>query len=166
MTTNFNTNHQIMTIKAKVNRPKIAEETSSGSTCLFQRTFLTTSVNITAWKKSVFGVILIHIFPHSDRRLKELKAQPQVQLYILKRCWPTKRTGICYLLNEKLFIIEYKGNDLLNQRNELISKCRHKNKSKLMNHKTWSLCGKCLGSDLFSGANFFPHLNWIWRLTE
>ena len=26
-----------------------------------------------------------------------------------------------------LFIIEYKGDNLLNQRNELISKCRHKN---------------------------------------
>ena len=57
-------------------------------------------------------------------RLKELKAQPQVQFYILKRCRPTKRTGICYLcLNKKLFIIEHQGNDLLNQRNELISKC-------------------------------------------
>ena len=30
-------------------------------------------------------------------RLKELKAQPQVQFSILKRCPPTKRTGICYL---------------------------------------------------------------------
>ena len=28
-------------------------------------------------------------------RLKELKAQPQVQFYILKRCRATKRTGIC-----------------------------------------------------------------------
>ena len=70
-------------------------------------------------------------------RLKELKAQPQVQFYILKRCQPRKRTGICYLcLNEKLFIIEYQGNDLLNQKNEFISKCRHKNKFKLINHKT------------------------------
>ena len=70
-------------------------------------------------------------------RLKNLKANPQVQFHILKRCRPTKRTGICYLcLNEKLFIIEHQGNNLLNQRNELISKCRHKNKFKLMNHKT------------------------------
>ena len=29
-------------------------------------------------------------------RLKELKAQPQLQFYILKRRRPTKRTGICY----------------------------------------------------------------------
>ena len=41
-------------------------------------------------------------------RLKELKAQPQVKLYILKRCQPTKTTGICDLcLKEKLFIIEH-----------------------------------------------------------
>ena len=45
--------------------------------------------------------------------------------------------GICYLcLNEKLFIIEHQGNNLLNQQNELISKCKHKNKFKLMSHKT------------------------------
>ena len=57
-------------------------------------------------------------------RLKELKAQPQVQFCILKRCRPTKGTGICYLyLNEKLLIIEHQGNSLLNQRNKLISKC-------------------------------------------
>ena len=40
----------------------------------------------------------------------EFKAQPQIQFYILKRCRPTKRTGICYLCwNEKLFIIEHQG---------------------------------------------------------
>ena len=72
-----------------------------------------------------------------DWRLKELKAKPRVQFYILKRCRPTKRTGICYLfLNEKLFITEHQGNSLLNQRNKLFSKCRHKSKFKLINHKT------------------------------
>ena len=55
-------------------------------------------------------------------RLKDLKAQLQVQYYILKGYRQTKRTGICYLcLNEKPFIIEHRGNYLLNQRNELIS---------------------------------------------
>ena len=100
-------------------------------------------------------------------RPKELKAQPQVQFYILKRYRPTNRTGICYLcLNGKLFIIEHQGSDLLNQRNEFISKCRHKIKFKPMNHKTGPLCEKCLCSDLFSGANSFPHLDSIWRLKE
>ena len=46
MTTNFNTNHQIMKMKTKVNRPKITKEISSGSTRLSQRTSPTTSVNI------------------------------------------------------------------------------------------------------------------------
>ena len=59
-------------------------------------------------------------------------------------------------LNEKLFFIEHQGNDLLNQRNELISTCRHKIKFKLMNRKTWPLYEKCPCSELFSGANFFP----------
>ena len=100
-------------------------------------------------------------------KLKELKAQTQLQFYILKRYRPTKRTGICYLcLNEKLFIIEHQGNDLFNQRNEIFSKKRHKSKFKLMNHKTWPLCGKCLCSELFSGAIHSAHLGWIWRLTK
>ena len=39
-------------------------------------------------------------------RFKELKVQSQVQFYILRRCRPTKRTGICYLcLNKKPVII-------------------------------------------------------------
>ena len=46
-----------------------------------------------------------------------------------------KKNSICYLcLNEILFITEQEGNDLLNQRNELISKCRHENKFKLKSH--------------------------------
>ena len=66
-------------------------------------------------------------------RLKDLKAQPTQQ----KHNHPPKRTGICYLcLNEKLFIIEHQGNYLLNQINELTSKCTHKYKFKLRNHKT------------------------------
>ena len=70
-------------------------------------------------------------------RLKEFKAQPQVQFYILKRYGPTKKKSICYLfLKEKLFVIEHRGNDLLNQTNEPISKCRLRDKFKVINHKT------------------------------
>ena len=46
MTANLDTNHQITKIKTKLNRLKIAEETISGSTRLFQRTPQTTLVNI------------------------------------------------------------------------------------------------------------------------
>ena len=70
-------------------------------------------------------------------RLKISKQKTSSTIVHFKRCQPIKRTGICYLcLNEKLFIIEHQGNKLLNQRNELISKCRQKNRFKLMNHKT------------------------------
>ena len=52
-------------------------------------------------------------------------------------------------MNEKLFIIEQQGNDLLSRRNELISKCRYQNKFKVMNHTTWPLCRNCQCSDNF-----------------
>ena len=99
-------------------------------------------------------------------RLKISKQKTSSTIWHFKRCQPTKITGICYsCLNEKLFIIEHQENKLLNQRNELISKCKQKNRFKLMNHKTWPLCGKCLYLELFSGANLFPHLDWIWRVS-
>ena len=75
-------------------------------------------------------------FDH-EKHVADTDTQPQVQFHILKRCRPTKRTGSCYLcLNEKHFIIEQQENDILNQRSELISKSRHKNRFKLMELKT------------------------------
>ena len=46
----------------------------------------------------------------------------------------SKRCNLC--LSEKLYIAENTGNNLLNQRNELISKCRHMNKYSLMYHNS------------------------------
>ena len=70
-------------------------------------------------------------------RLKELNAEPKVTFSIFRRCPKTKRNGPCYLcLHEKLAILEHKEDNLLNTRNELVSKCRHKNKFKLANFKT------------------------------
>ena len=43
----------------------------------------------------------------------------------------SKRCSLC--LNEKLAILENEGNNLLNKRSEIISKCRHKNKYMLIN---------------------------------
>ena len=40
-------------------------------------------------------------------RLKELKRQPQVLFYILKRCRPTSKTSICYICLNENFIIEH-----------------------------------------------------------
>ena len=43
--------------------------------------------------------------------------------FILRRCQPTKRTGICYLcLNKKLFVTEHQEGNLQNQKHEFISK--------------------------------------------
>ena len=41
----------------------------------------------------------------------------------------TKRCALC--LAEKLSILEHEGNNLLNKRSEIISKCRHRNKHML-----------------------------------
>ena len=68
---------------------------------------------------------------------KEINANPNITFSILKRCPPTKPSSKCYLcLNVKLFILESKNEHLLNKRGELVTKCRHKNKFKLCNHKT------------------------------
>ena len=44
----------------------------------------------------------------------------------------SKRSALC--LSEKLHIAEYEGDNLLNKREEMISKCRHQNKFMLVNH--------------------------------
>ena len=64
MTTNFNTNHQLMKMKAKVNRPKIAKETSSGST-----TSPKTSVNNSFLEfKNIFQTT-IDVIKYSTKRI-------------------------------------------------------------------------------------------------
>ena len=63
---------------------------------------------------------------------------PKISWSIHKKCLPynfnTKRCHLC--LNEKLEIATYPGNDLLNKRSELISKCRHETKYVLLRHDT------------------------------
>ena len=46
----------------------------------------------------------------------------------------SKRCLLC--LNEKYEIATYKGNNLLNKRNEIINTCRHRSKCKLVNCET------------------------------
>ena len=54
-------------MKAKGNRPKIAKETSSGSTRLFQRTSAPTSVNISFFEfKNIFQTT-INIIKYSTK---------------------------------------------------------------------------------------------------
>ena len=57
---------------------------------------------------------------------------------IVRRCSPYNASSKrCYLcLNEKLDISKYRGNNLLNKKTELISKCRHQNKYTLSKYDT------------------------------
>ena len=70
-------------------------------------------------------------------RLKDLNADPNITWKIKKKCSlrmaGSKNCNLC--LNEKLLILGFKENNILNKRNELVSKCRHENKHSLVNHK-------------------------------
>ena len=63
-------------------------------------------------------------------KIKEMGGIYSIEWKILKQVKDynpaTKRCGLC--LAEKLSILEHKGNNLLNRRSEIISKCRHRNK--------------------------------------
>ena len=68
-------------------------------------------------------------------KVKERNANYSVKWSVIKQ-YPaynqnTKRCILC--LNEKLAILEDDGENLLNKRSEIISKCRHQNKYKLHN---------------------------------
>ena len=78
----------------------------------------------------------IQNFRRNTGDLKNSSTTSSTILHFRKMPTNKKNRYLLFSLNEKLFIIEQKINDLLNQRNELISKGRHKNKCKLMNHKT------------------------------
>ena len=71
-------------------------------------------------------------------RIKEMKYTPKITWRIVRRCSPynlnTKQCQLC--LSEKLEIALYKGDNLLNKKTELISKCRHQNKYTLLRHDT------------------------------
>ena len=60
-------------------------------------------------------------------RIKNVGHHPKVKWEIVKKCLPynqqSKRCLLC--LNEKLEIATYKEHNLLNKRNEIVSKCRH-----------------------------------------
>ena len=71
-------------------------------------------------------------------RIKESGDTPVITWEVVRRCLPynlqSKRCSLC--LNEKLEIAAYKGNNLLNKKNEVVSKCRHKNKYALCKYDT------------------------------
>ena len=53
----------------KVNRPTTAKETSPGSTCLFQRTSLTTSVNFPFFKLKIIFQTTINILKYLTKTI-------------------------------------------------------------------------------------------------
>ena len=61
---------------------------------------------------------------------------PEITWRIIRKCLPynynSRKCDLC--LNEKLEIALYKGENLLNKKTELISKCRHQNKFMLLRH--------------------------------
>ena len=69
-------------------------------------------------------------------KLKDKGVTPHINWRIIKHCAAynpvAKRCMLC--LSEKLYIAEYEGGNLLNKRDELVSKCRHLNKYMLINH--------------------------------
>ena len=68
-------------------------------------------------------------------RIKENGGQYSIKWEIIGQYHPykpsTKKCQLC--LNEKLHILEYSEQNLLNKRSEIISKCRHKDKFLLKN---------------------------------
>ena len=63
-------------------------------------------------------------------QMKKSEQTPVTTWKIVRRCSPyNPNSKRCYLcLNEKMEIATYRGNNLLNKKTKLISKCRHQNK--------------------------------------
>ena len=68
------------------------------------------------------NIIVIVIIASKEEPVLVWKILGQNEAYNVN----TKRCLLC--LNEKLQIAIYRGNNMLNKRTEIISKCRHRNK--------------------------------------
>ena len=112
------------------------------------------------WLKELLNKDLINTRLHSDTentlnstelskyiwQLKDNSVNFNIKWSIIARARPynntTKRCDLC--LTEKLMIIKFSSNNLLNKRSKLISKCRHENKFYLKNiwrfHATIDFC--------------------------
>ena len=74
-------------------------------------------------------------------QIKMKNYTPKITWRIIRKCPPYNyNSRKCYLcLNEKLEIALYEGENLLNKKTELISKCRHQNKFMLLRHDSKDL---------------------------
>ena len=70
-------------------------------------------------------------------KLKNKGKQYNIKWSIITKASPynnkSKRCNLC--IAEKFHILNFKGNNLLNKRDELVSKCRHENKFYITNYK-------------------------------
>ena len=70
-------------------------------------------------------------------KLKNKGKQYNIKWSIITKASPynnkSKRCNLC--IAEKFHILNFKGNNLLNKRDELVSKCRHENKFYTTNYK-------------------------------
>ena len=80
-----------------------------------------------------------YIYAELSKELWQIKMKnytPEITWRIIRKCLPYNyNSRKCYLcLNEKLEMALYEGENLLNKKTELISKCRHQNKFVLLRH--------------------------------
>ena len=97
----------------------------------------------------------IQKFRRNVGALKNSKHSLGTTLYFKKMPTNKIKRFLIFMFERKFCIITHQGKNFLNQRNELIYICRHKNIFKLMNHKTWltskvSMCGASSDTNLFS----------------
>ena len=78
----------------------------------------------------------IQNFRRNTGALKNSKRNLEYNLTFKKMPTNKKNRYLLFMFEREPVFIENQGNDLLNQRNELMCKCRHKKEFKLMNHKT------------------------------
>ena len=93
-------------------------------------------------------------------KMKSSGQTPVITWKIVRRCSPyNPNSKRCYLcLNEKMEIATYRGNNLLNKKTELISKCRHQNKYTLSKYDTKDWRQLYCKKPLYSNFPFVNHI--------
>ena len=95
-------------------------------------------------------------------QMKKSGQTPVITWKIVRRCSPyNPNSKRCYLcLNEKMEIAAYWGNNFLNKKTELISKCRHQNKYMLSKYDTKGWRQLSCKKPLYCNSPFVNHM-WL-----
>ena len=83
------------------------------------------------WRGIVFDVIVaLRRICFVERRIKQMNGEPEIKWRVVRKAKAytpeSKRCLLC--LAEKFEIANYPGDNLLNQRSEIVAKCRHRRK--------------------------------------